>query len=214
MYERGGRPPLRMWIAFVFDAIGVGTSSIPGNDPDAVAFVGCANVPGSEHCPFRIEPERGKVSEDDVESSSKEPWDVLSDDVAGSKKANESGELGPEPPLVGLRESLTGETDGLAGEAAGEHVDSGCVGSDGADVAVTGDVGPVAGEDAAAPRVELALPGDVHPSSFESEVDAADAREEAADIHPASPVMPMREGVGIWTTPCRWFACHVARAEL
>jgi len=34
--------------------------------------------------PFRIEPARGKVRKDDVESSMSESWDVLNEDVAGS----------------------------------------------------------------------------------------------------------------------------------
>jgi hypothetical protein len=185
------RTAVEFLLDFPSPAVGVG---IPGHDPDAIALMGCANIPGSEHCPFRIEPERGKVSEDKVESSSKEPWDVLSDDVAGSKYANESGELGPEPAFVGLRESLAGEADGLAGEPAGEDVDSGGVGSDRAHVVVAGDVGPVAGEDAAAPRVELALPGDAHAGAFEAQIDSADAGEEASDIH-VSPRVWSRRGV-------------------
>jgi hypothetical protein len=41
----------------------------------------------------------------------------------------------------------------------------------------------VAGEDGAAVGLLLDLPGDAHPRPLEAEVEAADAREEAADIH-------------------------------
>jgi hypothetical protein len=44
----------------------------------------------------------------------------------------------------------------------------------------------VTSEDAAAELVGLALPDDAHPCALEAEVEASDAREEAADIHSAS----------------------------
>jgi len=53
-------------------------------------------------------------------------------------------------------------------------------------IGVAGGVGEAFGEHASPPLVGFALPGDAHPCSFESEVDAADAREEASDIHAAS----------------------------
>jgi hypothetical protein len=34
--------------------------------------------------PFRIEPARGKIRKNPVESSMSESWDVFNDDVAGS----------------------------------------------------------------------------------------------------------------------------------
>jgi hypothetical protein len=34
--------------------------------------------------PLRIEPARGKIAKDDVESSRSESWDVLNEDVPGS----------------------------------------------------------------------------------------------------------------------------------
>lgn len=53
-------------------------------------------------------------------------------------------------------------------------------------VVVAGDIGPVLGEDSPAPLVPLALEHDAHSGSLESEIEAANAREEAADIHAAS----------------------------
>jgi hypothetical protein len=43
-----------------------------GQDEDALSAVGRADVARSEHVPFRIEPERGQVTEDDVESPNNE----------------------------------------------------------------------------------------------------------------------------------------------
>lgn len=46
--------------------------------------------------PFRIEPERGKVGEDDIKSTKSEHWAVFNEDEAGSYQANDAGELAPE----------------------------------------------------------------------------------------------------------------------
>jgi hypothetical protein len=54
------------------------------------------------------------------------------------------------------------------------------------------DSGPVGGEDASAPLIGLALPSDGVAGSLESEVEAADAREEASDIHPYTLLSPGR----------------------
>jgi hypothetical protein len=72
----------------------------------------------------------------------------------------------------------------LAGEAAADEVDrrKACR-ADLADVLEALRFGEVAGEDRSAVGVELDLPGDPHPGAFEAEVEAADSREEAADIH-------------------------------
>jgi hypothetical protein len=43
-----------------------------------------ADVGRSEAVPFRVIPARGQVSEYVSHPSSKEPWDVLHDDVSGS----------------------------------------------------------------------------------------------------------------------------------
>jgi hypothetical protein len=72
----------------------------------------------------------------------------------------------------------------LAGEAAADEVDRREVfRTDVADVFVAPRFGEVVGEDSPAVGVELDLPGDPHPGPLEAEVEAADAREEGADIH-------------------------------
>src|SRR5690348_3417609 len=74
--------------------------------------------------PFRVVPARGQVSEYlGHASSSKEPWDVLHERVAGSKKANESSKLWPEPSLVGGSSAPSSQADGLAWESARKYVD-------------------------------------------------------------------------------------------
>jgi hypothetical protein len=45
--------------------------------------------------PFRIVPQRGKVTEDDIEPSKSEHWAVLNECVAGSYHPNDPGKFGP-----------------------------------------------------------------------------------------------------------------------
>jgi hypothetical protein len=66
-----------------------------GNNPYAVALMRGANGGSRYAMPFRIKPERGQVSENSLKSPSKQRCDVLHDDVAGSKLANNSGVLAP-----------------------------------------------------------------------------------------------------------------------
>ena len=148
-------------------------------------------VRGTTRCrrnnlPLRVIPHLGQVANDKVESSLDESGDVLHEDVAGSKVANNSGELGPEPARVFLRETLTGETDGLAGESSGDEVDSLCASVDVPDVLVAFDSGPVMGEDRAAVGVDLALPSDREACSLQAKIKSPNAREEGADIHAAN----------------------------
>jgi len=69
--------------------------------------------------PFRIEPEVGKITEDVSKSSINDAWDIFKIDEAGSYLANNSGELGPEPPFVLFAFPFTGDADGLARRSAG-----------------------------------------------------------------------------------------------
>jgi hypothetical protein len=72
----------------------------------------------------------------------------------------------------------------LAGEAAADEVDRREVfRADLADVLEAPRFGEVTGEDRPAVGVELDLPSDPHPGTFEAEIEAADAREERSDIH-------------------------------
>jgi hypothetical protein len=65
---------------FESPTVGVGIR----DEPDPVAPVRGAKGRRRQMIPFRIEPARGKVRKDDVESSNSESWDILHDDVAGS----------------------------------------------------------------------------------------------------------------------------------
>jgi hypothetical protein len=152
------------------------------NQPDAGALMRRIEVGCAKHSPRRIEPELGQVAEYLSESPSgvEESLDVLHEDVAGSKTANDVGVVGPHPGCVvasagGL--ALTG-----AGEPAGENVDSrDGVGVDLTHVGHARHVRPVSGEDATAELVDLALPAAGHACSLEAEVPSADSREEAAE---------------------------------
>lgn len=65
----------------VSDVRGVGSS---GEEEEAVALVGSADLRRANSAPLRIEPEGGKVGEDGVESESKVTADVLKDRDSGS----------------------------------------------------------------------------------------------------------------------------------
>jgi hypothetical protein len=62
-------------------ALGVGR---PGEDEQALALVGGADIRRADSAPLRIEPEGGKVGQDGVESEGKVPCDVLKDRELGS----------------------------------------------------------------------------------------------------------------------------------
>ena len=74
--SRASRPRLRA-CPFAVDGSVVGVGS---NEEHAGSAVGCAGVGRSYNDPFRIEPERGKVTEDDVESQGNVPCDILQHD--------------------------------------------------------------------------------------------------------------------------------------
>ena len=67
-----------------------------GQDPDAFPSVRSANLVCGYNLPLRIEPERGKVSEDDIKSTNSEHWAVFNECEAGSYQAKDAGEFAPE----------------------------------------------------------------------------------------------------------------------
>jgi hypothetical protein len=155
--------------------------------------VRCPELSSRQACPLRVIPCFGQVSENSSDRASvpslpfpgEEGGDVLHDDVAGSKLANDPGKLGPKT-RAGSVDSGTfpGAAEVLAWEAAADEVDGGEVaGSDLPHVLEADGVGEVPGEDGSAVCVLLDLPCDAHPRSLETELESADAREEAADIH-------------------------------
>jgi hypothetical protein len=77
----------------------------------------------AEHSPSHIEPQAGQVTEDGSEvARGKKPWDVLQQREARSYSAKDCGGLGPEVAGVVGSGSLAGDGEGLAGEAARNHV--------------------------------------------------------------------------------------------
>lgn len=93
-----------------------------GQDEQSLAAVTGSQRGAGEHSPFRIEPQRGQVSEDGGESVAHEAGDVLQEDEAGSHVAAKGGDERPEPPLVLFALPFAGDAPGLTGEAGGEHV--------------------------------------------------------------------------------------------
>ena len=93
-----------------------------GQDEHPFAEVSGTDSGRTEHVPFRIEPERGQVSENVSESGRKEPWDVLQEHAAGPHVANGAGHVRPEPSDIILGESLAGDADGLTRESRNDAI--------------------------------------------------------------------------------------------
>jgi len=120
--ELGGRAAPRQDRASL--ASGVGQRAAASfrfrHDPDAIAEVRGTNGSRGNAVPFPQVPERGQITNDvldkcpvpssgvSVSVGSQKSWDILHEDVARSKIANGTGELGPEPALVGSAKTLSG----------------------------------------------------------------------------------------------------------
>jgi len=130
--------------------------------------------------PRRIVPALGQFSENSSHSVSKQPWDVLHDDVGGSYLANDSCELKPEAGLFAIEPSAPSRNaDVLAGESAADDIDGGEVSSsDISHVLVSGSVRPVLCEHGPTVAVLLDLPHDrPQARAFQPELQPADAGE-------------------------------------
>jgi hypothetical protein len=176
---RGGRPPVRRATALVLLASGV------GNDPEAVAPVRGADGGSRNAVPLRVIPARGQVGEHSTESPRKERWNVLHEDVPGSKLANDSSELGPKTRALAVEACAeSGEREVLARKPATDEVDGGEVGgADGADVGMSNSVRESRCKHGPSVRVLLDLPARREPRAFEAEVESSDPGKERADIH-------------------------------
>ena len=75
--------------------------------------------------PFRIVPERGKVSEDLVETTAFEDGNIFHDDVSRSKLPNKTCVLGPKTRSGSSADpgSTAGNREVLTGESSDEDVD-------------------------------------------------------------------------------------------
>lgn len=151
-----------------------------GNDP-------VTEVRGTEgSCRYAIPdsviPERGQGSDDlsphfpSVES--KDVCHVLHDDEARSKLANGAGHLAPQNGL-GMSEplALARRARALAGEAAGDDIDSLGTSSNCSDIVIDPDSGPAQGEHLASERVDLAEPAVLEASETEPVGEQSDAIE-------------------------------------
>lgn len=93
-----------------------------GNNEHTLAAMWGANVGRSYNAPFRIEPRRGKVTEDGVESQGNVPCDVLQQYEAGSKVANAVRNPRPDEARVIEPQPQAGVAEPLARIARDEHV--------------------------------------------------------------------------------------------
>jgi hypothetical protein len=66
-----------------------------GQNPDSLTLMVGTNIGRSQHSPPCIKPERGKVTQHPVESSSNESWAVFNVCEAGSNLANDAGHVVP-----------------------------------------------------------------------------------------------------------------------
>jgi len=164
----------------VSDVLGVGQvvgfAAGVGNNPDPVPPVRGTNGCRWYAVPLRVIPERGQVAENSSNSPSKQSCDVLHDDVAGSKLANESCVLGPKTRAGSVESGpFAGDGEILAWKPARKDIDwFKAVGPDVSDVGVDRDSRPVSVEDAGAVGVLLAEPACSESGSFESKLEAAD----------------------------------------
>jgi len=153
----------------------------------------CPELPSRQARPLRVIPCFGQVAENSSDGASvpalslpgEEGGDVLHDDVAGSKLANDPGELGPKTRAGAVKSGASsGVAEVLAREAAADEInDPELLRADLPNVAESLSAGEVSGEDGPAVGILLDLPGDAHPGPLEAEVEPADTGKEASDIH-------------------------------
>lgn len=156
------------------DPAGVG-----GKQPQPPPEMRCTERGRGDTIPPRIEPETGKPAEDIPQTGAYEPWDVLDDDERRLDGFEDSGESGPEPPVVGGAALVPCLAVRLAGDPAGDEVDagSGFTGppiGEGADVVMQGRARPARGQHRAAPGVDLSLAGDADAAgALKTEIETA-----------------------------------------
>lgn len=93
-----------------------------GQDEEPPSPLGRSDISRREQIPLRIEPEVGQVSEDVSESPSNESWNVLQEDEARSRIANDPGDGRPYPPIVFEPSASAGVGPGLAGEPRSDEI--------------------------------------------------------------------------------------------
>jgi hypothetical protein len=112
-------PPSRRGLFVIHPSIAIGV----GQEEESVSLVVSSDLVRSQHKPLRIEPERGQISEDDVEASNNESCDVLHEDVLRSNLANDASEVSPESAALALdADPVPGVADVLTREAASDAI--------------------------------------------------------------------------------------------
>ena len=156
------------------------TVRVGSNNPQPLSLMGSAAGVRAQHSPRRIKPQRGQVTEDDLQPSANKSWGVLHEDVSRLHLANDPRHLSPEPAALAV-DTCAFARDGyvLAGKPARNHVNNASPGSPikGADVIPYGEGREAAvvlarAEDGL--RVGVALDGaDAAPAEQVSTKDAA-----------------------------------------
>lgn len=92
-----------------------------GQDEEALATVGSADLGCAVHTPARIEPERGQRTQDLGESvaavDAEESRDILEKDSCWGHVSHDSGDVRPDPARVSHAAASAGDRGGLAGES-------------------------------------------------------------------------------------------------
>jgi hypothetical protein len=108
--------PLRLWFPHT---VGV------GQYPDSVSLVRRSHIGSPQHSPFRIEPQRGQVSENSTQSPSSECWRVFHEHKTGLYFTHDSGHFHPESAsLSGDSCAPSGCGYVLAGKSSRNHVNA------------------------------------------------------------------------------------------
>gem|GEM_PF-2477638 len=160
------------------------------NDEDSITEVIGANGCRWNAIPFRIIPARGQVSEYNVQPSRKQRCDVLHDDEAWSKLANDPGKFSPQAGTFAFNSgSLSCIANVLAGEASADEIDRWeVVSSDLSHVSESDCIWPVSFKDLCRIVIHLYLPDCSHPCSLKPKLQAADTGKKRADSQHCFPL--------------------------
>jgi hypothetical protein len=113
---------LGAFVSFALCAVGVGHFS---NKPEPIPLVRRSDIGRSQHCPPAVIPERGQVTEDNSEPSSKQSWTVFHEHEAGSYFASDARHVGPHPAaFAGDSRSFSCNANVLAGKTARYNVNN------------------------------------------------------------------------------------------
>lgn len=143
-------------LAGMIDALGV------ANNPDPISGMWGANGGSLYAMPFCIIPERGQVSENDVEPSTKQSCDILHDKELWSNRANKTDDFRPQPrSLASQARAAARVAKVLTREPAADDIDGNSIGSKafcgkGPDVVIARHLGPVLRKHATGEGFDLA----------------------------------------------------------